>query len=291
MSVAAEKLAQTVSKPTLQNSENLENSTSTNTVQSPYAVEAINVSVNFRSYDTRSTTFKESLIRFAKTGRFQEYSQFQALKNVSFEVPRGGVFGIIGSNGAGKSTLLKVLCGVLPPAEGEVRLHGNFDSLIQLGAGFDAELNAVENIYLSGSLHGKSRSEIESKIPHILEFAELTEFAHTPIKYYSSGMYARLGFSVAIDREPDILIVDEVLAVGDERFQKKCKDVFQSYLDKNKTVIMVSHSLGMLEKVASKIMLLSRGEIAFIGEPDAAIEKYRSEAYKTALSQESEKGS
>lgn len=247
------------------------------------AAEVKDVSVMFRSYDKRAMTFKESLIRFAKTGSFQEYSQFPALRNVSFKVPTGGVFGIIGSNGAGKSTLLKVLCGVLPPTSGEVRLNGNFDSLIQLGAGFDAELNAVENIYLSGSLHGKSKEEISSKIPDILEFAELTEFANTPIKYYSSGMYARLGFSVAIDRKPDILIVDEVLAVGDERFQEKCKKVFQAYLDQNKTVIMVSHSLNMLENTASNIMLLSKGEIAFIGEPKEAIERYRSEEYQTRL--------
>ena len=247
------------------------------------AVEVSGLSINFRSYDQRPSTLKESLIKGVKTGTFRHYSQFQALSNISFEVPRGGVFGIIGSNGAGKSTLLRVISGVLPPSKGSVTVRGSLDSLIQLGAGFDSELNAIENIYLNASLHGKSKAEIKDKIPEIIAFAELEDFAHTPIKYYSSGMYARLGFSVAVDRDPDLLVVDEILAVGDERFQKKCKKVFESYLEKNKTIIMVSHSLNMLEKTASKILLLSKGQIAFIGDPKDALKEYRAENYVTAL--------
>ena len=247
------------------------------------AVVAKNISVQFRSYKERPHTLKESLIRGLKTGSLKHYENFNALTNVNLEIPRGQVFGIIGSNGAGKSTLLRVLSGVLPPTSGEVKVRGTLDSLIQLGAGFDAELNAIENIYLNGSLHGKSREEIEERIPGIIEYAELKDFATTPIKYYSSGMYARLGFSVAIDRDPDILIVDEILAVGDERFQHKSKAVFQEFIERKKTIIMVSHGLSMLENTADQIALLSRGKVAFIGDPKEAIEAYRKDEYQTAL--------
>lgn len=248
------------------------------------AISVRDVSVNFRSYEERPTTLKESLLSFLQTGSFSNYSTFNALKNISFDVPKGSVFGIIGSNGAGKSTTLKVLSGVLPPTSGEVILRGSLDSLIQLGAGFDTELNAIENIYLNGSLHGFSRDEIKEKIPKILEFAELKDFATTPIKYYSSGMYARLGFSVAIDRDPDILIVDEILAVGDQRFQEKSKKVFDRFLENKKTIIMVSHNLKMLEEISDQIALLSKGELVFVGEPSRAIELYEAKEYKSALS-------
>ena len=247
------------------------------------AVEVNNLRIAYRSYKERPGTLKETVLKFIKTGRWRYFSTFDALKGISFKVKRGEIFGIIGSNGAGKSTLLKAISGVLAPAEGEVKVNGSFDSLIQLGAGFDIELNAIENIYLYGSLHGRSRSEIQARIPQILEFAELTEFAHTPIKYYSSGMYARLGFSVAIDRDPDILLIDEVLAVGDERFQAKCKKIFQSYIDQKKTIIMVSHSMTTLAPIAKEILLLSKGEVAFLGDPQEAIKVYRGEKYQTAL--------
>ena len=247
------------------------------------AARVSNVSVSFRAYNQRPCTLKESVIKGIKTRSFSNYSYFNALSDVSFEVPKGQVFGIIGSNGAGKSTLLRVLAGVLPPTKGEVTMRGSIDSLIQLGAGFDAELNAIENIYLNSSLHGKNKDEIKEKIPGILAFAELEDFASTPVKYYSSGMYARLGFSVAVDRDPDILVVDEILAVGDERFQKKCKKVFNSFLERKKTIIMVSHSLNMLEQTADQIMLLSKGKVNFIGTPKDAISRYRDADYVTAL--------
>lgn len=250
---------------------------------SKVSVRAENVSVAFRSYNQRPTTLKESIICAVKTRKLRYYESFWALKDVSFEVRRGEVFGIIGSNGAGKSTLLRTLAGVLPPTEGAVEVDGKVDSLIQLGAGFDSELNAIENIYLNSSLHKVPRDEIKRRIPKILKFAELEEFARTPIKYYSSGMYARLGFSVAIDREPDILIVDEVLAVGDERFQTKCKAVFDRYLKENKTIIIVSHSLGQIEQLADKVLLLSKGKIVYLGDPKEAIAMYRDETYQTAL--------
>ncbi|MCB0324234.1 MAG: ABC transporter ATP-binding protein [Bdellovibrionales bacterium] len=247
------------------------------------AVKIEGVSVAFRSYKERPTTLKEALIKFVRTGQFRYYSNFYALKNVSFSVQRGQVLGIIGSNGAGKSTLLRTIAGVLPPTEGTVTVNGSLDSLIQLGAGFDSELNAIENIYLNSSLRRRSRAQIKARIPHILEFAELEEFATTPIKYYSSGMYARLGFAVAIERDPDILIVDEVLAVGDERFQEKCRAVFQRFLDQKKTIIIVSHGMTSLEKLADTIVLLSKGQVVYVGDPKTAIEKYRDADYQTAL--------
>ena len=248
------------------------------------AVVAENITVAYRSYKERPTTLKESLIRAVKNRQFKYYSTFNALNDVSFKVKRGTVFGIIGSNGAGKSTLLKVLAGVLPPSQGNVDVRGSVDSLIQLGAGFDPELNAIENIYLNGTLHKKSVAEIKERVPKIIEFAELHDFQTTPIKYYSSGMYARLGFAVAADRDPDVLIVDEVLAVGDERFQKKCKAVFNNYLESNKTIIMVSHGVNYLAKIADQIAVLSRGDLAYVGDPIEALKVYRDADYQTRLS-------
>ena len=162
-------------------------------------------------------------------------------------------------------------------------MRGELDSLISLGAGFDPELNAIENIYLYGSLHGRDKETIKERIPHILEFAELEEFAQTPIKYYSSGMYARLGFSCAIDTNPDILIVDEVLAVGDERFNKKCRAVFNEFLESDKTIIMVSHGVTMLERIAHQIGVLSKGELIFFGDPKEAVKVYRDPSYQSSL--------
>ncbi|WKZ57109.1 MAG: ABC transporter ATP-binding protein [Bdellovibrionota bacterium] len=247
------------------------------------AVEVRGVSVHFRSYVERPTSLKETLMNAVRKGRLRYYSSFEALSNVSFCVPRGEVFGIIGSNGAGKSTLLRVIAGVLKPARGEVIVRGRVDSLLQLGAGFDSELNAVENIVLNGSLYKRSSEEMRARTPDILKFAELEEFAFTPIKYYSSGMAARLGFSVAIDRDPDILLVDEVLAVGDERFQKKCRAVFDRYLAQGKTIIMVSHSMGTITSMAKQALVLSKGRALFCGDPKTAAEVYRDKNYETRL--------
>ena len=247
------------------------------------AIRVTDVTVAYRSYKERPTSLKESIIRIVRNGQIRHYSTFDALHDVSFDVPRGKVFGIMGSNGSGKSTMLKVLSQVLPPTKGSATLSGSVSSLIELGAGFDPELNAVENIYLRGSLHKRSRQEIAARVDQVLEFAELQEFAHTPIKYYSSGMYARLGFGVAIDIDPDILLVDEILAVGDERFQEKCIAVFDRYLASGKTVVMVSHDIAMLEQRAHQIALLSRGQLAYLGDPGTAVAMYRDKSYQRAL--------
>ncbi|MDC0358819.1 ABC transporter ATP-binding protein, partial [Oligoflexia bacterium] len=248
-----------------------------------YTVEVRNVTVAYRSYKERPTSLKESLLKLAKTRKIKYYSTFDALADVSFSVASGKILGVIGSNGAGKSTLLRTMAGTLKPVHGEIITRGSVDSLIQLGAGFDSDLNAIENIYLYGSLHQQSRKEIKSRIPKILEFAELEEFALTPIKYYSSGMNARLGFSCAIDTDPDILLVDEVLAVGDERFNKKCRKVFNDFIKSNKTIIMVSHSCSTIEKVADQVLLLSKGRVAFLGDPKEAVAMYRDQNYELSL--------
>lgn len=247
------------------------------------AISVKDVTVAYRSYKQRPTSLKESALRFLRTGALKHYDTFHALQGVSFEVERGKVFGIIGSNGSGKSTLLKVLSGVLVPTVGEAKVEGTMTSLIELGAGFDPELSAVENIFLNGSLHRKTKAEIESRVKPILKFANLEEFASTPIKYYSSGMYARLGFSVAVDINPDILVVDEILAVGDERFQRKCKEVFSRFLESGKTVVMVSHDLSMLQSFADKVAVLSQGQLQYLGDPKTAVELYRDPSYHAAL--------
>lgn len=251
--------------------------------ESEYAIEVEDVTVRYRSYSQQPTSLKEAVLKFVRTGRLRYYSDFNALSKLSFKVKKGCFLGVIGSNGAGKSTLLRVLSGVLPPSEGRVVTHGSVDSLIQLGAGFDTELTAQENIFLYESLRGKSRREISARVEHILDFAELREFSSTPIKYFSSGMAARLGFSCAMDIDPDILLIDEILAVGDERFALKCKTVFTGFLNAGKTVVLVSHNVDQLAAECHQILVLSRGEIAFIGDPKEALKVYRDAHYGTRL--------
>ena len=247
------------------------------------AIDVNNITVVYRSYEGRPSTLKESIIRFLKTREHKFYSNFNALSDVSFKVGRGKVLGVVGSNGAGKSTLLKVLSGVLPPTSGSVKINGELDSLILLGAGFHPDLNAIENIFLHSSLYKMSRLQTQQRVDSILDFAELHDFAHTPIKYYSSGMFARLGFSVAVDRNPDVLLVDEVLGVGDERFQKKCFSLFEDYVKSGKTIIFVTHSMGTLEELADEVLVLSRGNIIFQGNTEQGIALYRDGSYETRL--------
>lgn len=257
--------------------------TNPSSVQEELAIKVTSVTIAYRSYQQRPTTLKENILNFVKSGKFRYYSSFNALSDISFEVPKGQILGVIGSNGAGKSTLLNMLAGVLPPSQGTLEINGSMDSLRSLGAGFDSELNAIENIYLYGSLHRQSREQIRKRVPEIIKFAELEDFANTPIKYYSSGMNARLGFACAIDKNPDILLVDEVLGVGDERFQKKCDAVFDRFFSEGRTVVIVSHNMNSLKRLCKKIMVIERGKKAFVGEPEEAIEFYRNSQYQTAL--------
>ncbi len=249
----------------------------------PSAIKVTDITVAYRAYTRKTTSLKETVLRLFQRSKTPTFRMFEALSHVSLEVKKGSVLGLIGSNGCGKSTLLKVIAGVLPPTQGSVRTTGEISSLIELGAGFDPELTAIENIYLNGSLHKKTRAEMASRVQHILDFAELHEFATTPIKYYSSGMFARLGFSVAVDVDPEILLVDEILSVGDERFQKKCGSVFEKFLKEQKTIVLVTHDMSLIEARATHVALLEKGRIVYFGDPQKAIAMYREGGYQAAL--------
>jgi lipopolysaccharide transport system ATP-binding protein len=200
--------------------------------------------------------------------------EFWALRDVSFEIKRGEVVGIIGRNGAGKSTLLKILSRITEPTTGRVQLSGRVASLLEVGTGFHPELTGRENIFLNGAILGMSRAEIRRKFDEIVAFAEIERFLDTPVKRYSSGMYVRLAFAVAAHLEPEILIVDEVLAVGDARFQKKCLGKMHAVASAGRTVLFVSHNLGTVQSLCQRCVLLEAGQIAFAGEPSEAVARY-----------------
>ncbi|MHB8652003.1 MAG: ABC transporter ATP-binding protein [Minisyncoccota bacterium] len=203
--------------------------------------------------------------------------EFWALRNINFTVNRGEVIGIIGHNGAGKSTLLKILTGITPPTEGEIVMHGRVASLLEVGTGFHPELTGRENVFLNGAILGMTKKEIARKFDEIVAFAGVEKFLDTPVKYYSSGMYVRLAFSVAAHMEPDILLLDEVLAVGDAEFQKKCLGKMEEVTQKNgRTILFVSHNLIAIEKLCNKTILLEQGKIREVGETEVVIKKYLS---------------
>jgi len=198
-----------------------------------------------------------------------------ALKDVRFAVRTGETFGIIGANGAGKSTLLGVLAGTIRPTEGHMRVEGRISSLLELGAGFHPDLTGRENVYLNGSILGLPRAYIDSKFDDIVRFAGLASFIDSPVKHYSSGMYVRLGFSVAVEVAPDVLLVDEVLAVGDEAFKKKCLGKMAEFQQAGKTIVVVSHDLDTVKKICSRVMLLGEGRVLELGRPEAVVEEYK----------------
>ncbi|OGE19396.1 hypothetical protein A3J19_01830 [Candidatus Daviesbacteria bacterium RIFCSPLOWO2_02_FULL_41_8] len=206
----------------------------------------------------------------------RDSDSFWALKNVSFDVYPGEVLGIIGRNGAGKSTLLKILSQITPPTSGTATLEGRVASLLEVGTGFHPELTGRENIYLNGAILGMSRNEIKGKFDEIVDFAEIEKFLDTPVKHYSSGMYMRLAFAVAAHLEPEILLVDEVLAVGDTQFQKKCLGKMADVNKKGKTIILVSHNLDAIESMSSETLLLDTGKVKYLGKPNQAINTYQS---------------
>lgn len=201
---------------------------------------------------------------------------FWALRNVSFEVESGRTLGIIGANGAGKSTLLGILARTMRPTEGTVAVRGRVSSLLELGAGFHPDLTGAENIYLNGSILGLSRSEIRAKFDAIVGFAELEQFIDTPVKHYSSGMYVRLGFAVAVEVNPDILLIDEVMAVGDEVFKKRCLDKLGQFRAEGKTMLIVSHDLDTITRVSDEVLLLDAGRVVRVGEPGQVVDQYKS---------------
>lgn len=231
------------------------------------------VTMNFSMPKEKVDNVKEYIIR--KLKRRLSFDKFTALDNVSIDIERGEVVGIIGLNGSGKSTLLKIISGILKPSSGEVITNGTISPLIELGAGFDPELTTRENIFLNGSVLGFERSFIREKYDEILDFAELREYENVAIKNFSSGMVARLGFSIATLVKPDILIVDEILAVGDFLFQQKCERRIAEMMSGGTTVLIVSHSIEQIERLCTRILWLDHGKTRMIGDTATVCEQYK----------------
>jgi ABC-2 type transport system ATP-binding protein/lipopolysaccharide transport system ATP-binding protein len=234
------------------------------------AVNIEHVSKRFIRHVDRRNSLKERIIR----GRSRTSEDFWALKDINIEIPKGSVYGLIGHNGSGKSTLLKLMSGIYRPTEGKIHTDGRLAALIELGAGFHPDMTGMENIRLNGSILGLSRKEIDNSTQAIIDFSGLREFINDPVKHYSSGMYVRLGFSVAVHMKPDILIVDEVLAVGDEEFQRRCEDHLYSLRRAGKTIVVVSHGMGQLESLCDEISWLEHGEVQQSGPATKIIRSY-----------------
>jgi ABC-type polysaccharide/polyol phosphate transport system ATPase subunit len=236
------------------------------------SIEFENVVQRFRIIHERSDTLREVVAKI--TRRQTSYHDFLALKNVSFGVDRGEMLGIIGRNGSGKSTILKIIAGVYAPTSGRVRVEGSIAPLIELGAGFHHELTGRENILLNGLLLGLTKKQVLEREPQIFEFAELGEFIDAPVKQYSSGMYMRLAFSVAIAVDPDILLIDEILGVGDARFRQKCMDRIHQFRAAGKTLVFVSHDLNTVRQLCDRVLLIHQGELVEDGPPAEVISRY-----------------
>ena len=235
-------------------------------------IEVENVSMRFNLYKEKVDSIKEYFIKLAK-GTLH-YEEFWALKDISFSLEKGDSLGLVGRNGSGKSTLLKLLAGVMKATSGSVRVGGSVAPLIELGAGFDMDLTAKENIYLNGAVLGYSKKEMDGHFNKIVEFSELEEFLDVPVKNFSSGMFARLGFSIATVGVPDVLIVDEILAVGDFKFQEKCQDRIQSMLKGGTTLLFVSHSAEQVMELCTKALWLDGGKMKMFGEVSHVCEAY-----------------
>ena len=236
-------------------------------------IEIKNVEMHFNMSKEKIDNLKEYFIKLAK--RQLMYEDFTALDKVSVNIKPGEVFGIVGHNGSGKSTLLKTISGILKPTVGTVKVHGSIAPLIELGAGFDLDLTARENIFLNGSVLGFSNQMISEKFDEIVEFSELREFLDVPMKNYSSGMVSRLAFAIATIGTPDILIVDEVLSVGDFRFQQKCEQRIHNMKEKGTTILFVSHSIDQVKSICNKIVWLEKGRVKRFGDVESICEEYR----------------
>ncbi len=221
------------------------------------AIEIEDLSKQFRLYNEKYASLKERVIHGGK----MPYEPFWALQNVEADINEGETYGILGRNGSGKSTLLKCIAGIFKPTSGEVRVRGKLAAMLELGAGMQQELSGRDNIYMNGSLLGLSRSEITRRFDDIVAFAELEQFIDNQVKYYSSGMYVRLGFAVAVNVEPDILLVDEVLAVGDAAFQRKCLDHVRRFQQEGRTIVVVSHATDVIRQNCERVMVLNHGQV------------------------------
>ncbi|WP_067781716.1 ABC transporter ATP-binding protein [Actinomyces vulturis] len=234
------------------------------------AIEVRNVSKTFDVHADRRSSLKEMFVR----GRAKQHSQFHALDDVSFTIKKGTTFGLIGHNGSGKSTMLKILAGVYRPSSGSVSVSSKVDALLELGAGFHGELTGRENIYLNGSILGRSKAEIDESLDWILDFAGIGHFIDEPVKVYSSGMTVRLGFAVAVAVQPSILIVDEIIAVGDEEFQRKCFDLMRELRERGTTIALVTHSLSLAQDICDEVVWLDHGKVRQIGPAHEVVSSY-----------------
>lgn len=236
-------------------------------------IDVQHVSMKFNLMEEKVDTLKEYIVKLIKGKLF--YNEFVALNDVSFQIEKGDILGIVGFNGAGKSTMLKILAGVLKPTNGKVIVNGTVAPLIEVGAGFDPELTAKENIFLNGAILGHSRKFLQQHFDEIIDFAELRTFVNVPVKNFSSGMYARLGFAIATVVKPDILIVDEVLSVGDYRFQEKCEKRIQEMIDGGTTIIIVSHDINMIARLCNKVLWLDHGDNKMFGKVTSICNAYK----------------
>lgn len=235
------------------------------------AVEVQSVSKHFRLSNERHSSLKDRLIHPRRT----THTDLVALKDVDFSVGAGETIGIIGRNGSGKSTLLKCICGVLQPTTGRILVRGSLAGLLELGAGFQIELSGRDNIYLNGSMLGLSRKEVDHAFDSIVEFSELGHFIDTQVKFYSSGMYVRLGFAIAVNVDPDVLVIDEVLAVGDEQFQAKCLDRVRTFQEEGRTILFVTHNADQVRTICDRVVVLDDGEMLTDATPGEAVRVFR----------------
>lgn len=235
------------------------------------AVDIQGVSKRFRLYKEKYTSLKERLLHAGRV----PFEDFWALRDVEVEVATGETVGILGRNGSGKSTLLKCVAGILQPTAGQIVVRGQLAAMLELGAGFQPELSGRDNIYLNASLLGFSRRDIDKKFKEIVAFAELEDFIDNQVRFYSSGMYVRLGFAVAVNVEPDILLIDEVLAVGDERFQQKCMERVHQFQREGRTIVVVSHSADVMRQICSRVVVIDGGRVVTVAPPGEAIRAFR----------------
>ena len=252
-----------------------------NNIDNDVMIDAKNISMKFNLGIEKGFSIKQFFVDLLSFKRIKKVkNDFYALTDVNFQVKRGEVIGLIGSNGAGKSTLLKVVAGVMKPTKGKIEVKGNVCPMIELGAGFDYDLTARENIYLNGAILGYSKEFIEKKFNEIIDFSELSDFLDVPVKNFSSGMIARLAFSIATIVDPEVLIVDEILSVGDLAFQQKSEEKMKSMIGGGTTVLYVSHSIDSIKSLCDRVIWLEHGKIVEIGDPRVVCKKYQELALK-----------
>ena len=250
------------------------------------AITVDHVSKRFRLYHEKNQYLKSTLLR----GRRARFEEFWAVNDVSFDVPIGSTFGIIGANGSGKSTLLKCLAGILSPDQGSLKIQGRLSALLELGAGFHPELSGRENVHLNGAILGMTSNEIQSRFDDIVDFAGLGAFIDTPVKNYSSGMVVRLGFAIAANVEPDVLIIDEVLAVGDSSFQQRCFEKIERFRQDGRTIVLVSHGLSDVEQLCNTVAWLEKGSLRAIGDGYQIVSEYQGVSHNARVRVEGEIG-